>query len=80
MTTPYDLAENLPEKWAGQDVVGCRETDFPALPLARQLITAFDVCLTSGQPQRFGFELADPIRPCISEPNCCQTPMASPPS
>ena len=58
----YDLAENLPEEWTGRDVVGYREADFLALPLARQIITAFDACLSSGQSQRVGFELSDPIR------------------
>lgn len=58
----YDLAENLPDEWLGQAVVGRREADFLALPLARRLAEAFEACLKSGQPQRLGFELADPIR------------------
>lgn len=58
----YDLAENLPDEWIGHGVIGQREADFLALPLAHRLIEAFDACLKSGQSQRLGFELADPIR------------------
>lgn len=58
----YDLAENLPDEWIGHGVIGHREADFLARPLAHRLIEAFDACLKSGQSQRLGFELADPIR------------------
>lgn len=58
----YDLAENLPDEWSGEAVLGHREADFLASPLANQLAKAFETCLKSGESQRLGFELADPIR------------------
>lgn len=55
----YDLAENIPESWTRQEIVGLKEADvFPA-SVAGQLSEACDRVLAGGEDETIEFDFGD---------------------
>ena len=58
----FDLAENLPESWAGRELVGGTEADFLPAETAFAFAEAFDRVRATAQDQIIEFEIGEGLR------------------